>query len=206
MSDRGSQVAANKSIIERHFRAFDEKDYDLMESVTAPGMVHHATTLLPTRTGESNRRPRGAMRDPYLYLLAAFPDISFEIDRLVGEGDRVVARVHQRGTQRFKFQGLPPSDREVYVQQIHMFRIEDGKTTERWVARQDLRMLAQLGVVEAIGSPDPDESDGIDVPARSADAGTRSGNEPSAVDRKAIVRSILEPSYRPIDRDDPLPS
>ena len=50
-----------------------------------------------------------------------------------------------RGTQTGEFLGRAPTGRSVSVQQIHIFRIEDGLIAEHWACRDDVGMLRQLG-------------------------------------------------------------
>lgn len=188
-------VAANKAVIERHFQGFNEANYDLLDSVTAEHMEHAATLVLAPRWERPKRRPFSRMREAYLFLLTAFPDISFTIENLIGEGDKVVARVRQRGTQAWAFQGVPASGRQMDVQQIHMFRIEDGRTTHRWVVRQDLLMMEQLG---AIASARSDAAELRTAPAEPIDeVGPPAGGAISADERRGLVREYLDRAYTP---------
>lgn len=43
--------------------------------------------------------------------------------------------------------GIPATGNQVTMQTIHIFRFEDGRLAEHWVARDDLGMMRQLGVV-----------------------------------------------------------
>jgi predicted ester cyclase len=57
----------------------------------------------------------------------AFPDYSFDIEDLVAEGDKVVARVIVSGTHRGELMGLAPTDKRVRTGGIEVFRFEGGK-------------------------------------------------------------------------------
>ena len=75
-------------------------------------------------------------------VLAAFPDLSFTIEDLIGEGDKVAARWTSRGTHRGEFMGAPPTGNEVTNTGITISRIVDGKIREEW-SEWDSRFLSQ---------------------------------------------------------------
>lgn len=62
----------------------------------------------------------------------AHPDLRFTIDDLVAEGDRVTIRWTLRGTNTGPLFGRPPSGQPVELAAIVIFRIANGKITERW--------------------------------------------------------------------------
>jgi predicted ester cyclase len=87
-------------------------------------------------------------------VLKAFPDIHFTIEDMVAERDKVAAFVTMSGTHEGKFGRIPPTGKRVSVQQVHWFRIANGKVAEHWVIRDDLSTMRQLGVVS-----DPEQSE-----------------------------------------------
>jgi predicted ester cyclase len=62
----------------------------------------------------------------------AHPDLRFTIDDLVAERDRVTIRWTLRGTNTGPLFGRPPSGQPVELAAIVIFRIADGKISERW--------------------------------------------------------------------------
>jgi steroid delta-isomerase-like uncharacterized protein len=78
---------------------------------------------------------------------AAFPDAQSTIEDQVAEGSKVVTRWRARGTHRGDLAGIAATGREIDLQGITIERIEDGKIVEVWVARDDLRLLRQLGAL-----------------------------------------------------------
>ena len=81
---------------------------------------------------------------------SAFPDVHFEIDHLLAEGDKVVGAFTIEGTHLGELQGIPPTGKRVTLTAIDIWRFEDGKITERCTAVADvLSMLQQLGVLPA---------------------------------------------------------
>jgi predicted ester cyclase len=68
------------------------------------------------------------------------------------QGDKVVCRLTVSGTHQrvpeLPVEGgmlmtVPPTGKAYIVQQIHIFRIENGKTAEHWAVRNDLGMMQQ---------------------------------------------------------------
>ena len=68
-----------------------------------------------------------------------------EIEDEICEDDKVVARVtiHHVG----EILGRAPTGKEFAVEQIHIWRIEDGRVIEHWSARDDLGQALQLGLI-----------------------------------------------------------
>ena len=79
----------------------------------------------------------------------AFPDMQFEAEDLVEEGDRVALRWRARGTNTGEFMGMPPTGRPVDVTGIDIYRIVDGKVKEHWPQLDMITLLRQLGVMPA---------------------------------------------------------
>jgi predicted ester cyclase len=62
----------------------------------------------------------------------AHPDLSFTIDDLIAEGDRVTIRWTFRATNTGPLFGQAPSGLPVEYSAIVIFRIADGLIAERW--------------------------------------------------------------------------
>jgi predicted ester cyclase len=82
----------------------------------------------------------GARQSIDLYL-ALFPDLSFEVDDQVAEGDRVASRWTLRGTHK---------GREVELRGIVISRFEDGRIIEDWAASDTIELVRQLGLWRTI--------------------------------------------------------
>jgi predicted SnoaL-like aldol condensation-catalyzing enzyme len=70
-----------------------------------------------------------------------------EIKDEITEGDKVVARVIMHGHHVGEFLGKEPTGKEYAAQQIHIWRVEDGKVIEHWATRDDLGQAFQLGLI-----------------------------------------------------------
>lgn len=77
-------------------------------------------------------------------LTGAFPDLRIDIEDLIAEADRVVARLSLRGTHRGPFRGIAPTGRQVHFTAIRVYRIADGTIVESWANQDALGLLGQL--------------------------------------------------------------
>jgi len=80
-------------------------------------------------------------------FLAAFPDLSFTVEDMIAEGDKVVSRLSLHGTHKGDFQGIPATGKMVTQTGIDILRVAGGKVAERWGEFDNLGLLQQLGVV-----------------------------------------------------------
>jgi predicted ester cyclase len=96
---------------------------------------------------------RGTIQQIIRTWRQAFPDLTFQIDSLVGEGDMIMCEVSLSGTHLGSFPMIPPlqgptlapNGRKFTVKHIHRFRLKDAKIVEHFAVRDDLGMFQQLG-------------------------------------------------------------
>lgn len=95
--------------------------------------------------------PPGTPGGPLGYLGTAhwvhsvFAGATWEHLDSFAEGDRAVLRLRFTGKHVGNFLGVEATQREVDVEQTHIYRIENGLVVEHWGYRQDLLMLSQMG-------------------------------------------------------------
>ncbi len=88
---------------------------------------------------------------------SAFPDLAIEIEELIAEGDKVVARVTVTGTNTGPIVGMPgfgrldapvpPTGRASSQSAVYIFTIHDGRIRSYWTEVDQIGMLRQLGWV-----------------------------------------------------------
>jgi predicted ester cyclase len=143
----GKLMGANehKELVRRTYeQLLNRGELALADELIGAEFLNHAAPP------EVPRGPAG-MRATVTMLRTAFPDLHFTLEELIAEGDLVSVRTTMRGTHRGPFLGIAPTNRAVEQAQIHMIRFADGKAVEHWVARDDLGMFQQLGVLPALG-------------------------------------------------------
>lgn len=73
-----------------------------------------------------------------------FPDVIFEVDDLIAEGDRVAVRWTFHGTHQGTFASVPASQAKVTQTANIIYRVADGKITRAWVQVDRLGLLQQI--------------------------------------------------------------
>ena len=78
---------------------------------------------------------------------SAFPDLRVDIDNVVAEEDKVGCRWRSTGTHEGELFGIPPTGNKVDVTATVFYRVENGRLAEGWIARDDVGLMRQLGVI-----------------------------------------------------------
>ena len=81
----------------------------------------------------------------HLVMMDAFPDLSFGIDDLIGEGDKIVVRGRMSGTNTGTFREMPPTGNRVTMGFITICRVRAGKIVETWGYNDMPGFVRQLG-------------------------------------------------------------
>lgn len=98
----------------------------LAQYFAADARVHSMTPGVVAGAGLDYLRGRAES------LFAAFPDVHFEIEDVVEQGDLLAARVTLEGTQRGEFAGIAITGKRMKAYDFAMYRIVDGKITDVW--------------------------------------------------------------------------
>jgi steroid delta-isomerase-like uncharacterized protein len=118
-------------------------DIDGFGGLLADDFVEHEETpgLAPTKAG---------VKDFFRMQRAAFPDMQIDPQDVVASDDKVVVRARYTGTHQGEFMGMPATGKNVDVQLIDIFRLDDdGLVHEHWGVLDALALMQQLGVVPA---------------------------------------------------------
>jgi predicted ester cyclase len=78
---------------------------------------------------------------------AAFSDLHAEIDEIIGEGRRFVARVTVSGTNDGELMGAAPTGKRAVWSVAHFNEIKDGKYQHDQVFVDRMGLMEQLGLV-----------------------------------------------------------
>ena len=141
-------VGEPEHLVRRHFdEIWNQRDLLACDDLMAVDFVEHAPAPFSSDPPGEVNGPE-AMRGTCRWLLGQFPDLTMTVDKVVTEGDVVVALVWAEGSNTGKLNGfLPPSGRHFRYAQTHWFRVRDGQLCEHWATRDDLSAMLQLGVV-----------------------------------------------------------
>ena len=111
---------------------------DALEAIVTPDFVHHGPGLPSDLAGLKQALP---------LFRAAFPDMEITVEDMIADGDKVFDRVSWQATHQGELMGIPPTGKQVKVQEMHICRIAGGKMVERWSQWDAFGMLQQLGVI-----------------------------------------------------------
>lgn len=134
----------NEQVVRRIQEAFDAGNLDALDELIAADIVSHDTAPGAPGGLEGAKMAHGM-------VLTWFPDYRVEIDELVAEGDRVVARFTVSGTHEGEMMGFAPTGKRFSVPGFSEYRIEGGKAVEHWGLHDNFGVFVQLGLVPAPG-------------------------------------------------------
>lgn len=132
---------ANKELSRQFTELFSSGDEALADEILSSDVVFHGTA------GDGEIRGVDAMKAFLAGYRQAFPDAHSAVEDQFGEGDTVVTRWRARGTHLGPLGPIPATRRTFEMDGVTIERIEDGRIAEVWVARDELGLLRQLGVL-----------------------------------------------------------
>lgn len=128
---------ANRDVVRRFVdQVFVKLNVDAVDELVDDDFVSH--------NWPSDPDSKTALKAAAERLGQGLADITFTIDDLIAEGDRVVARVTSRARQVGTFMGMPASGRSYQIGEIHIFRLRDGKIVEHWYEMDAMGLMRQL--------------------------------------------------------------
>lgn len=126
-----------------------------MEEVVSKGDMRVADELLADKVIEHENLPADlpgngeGIRQLFILLRLAFPDLTATIEDLIAEDDKVAARVTLRGTHEGDFPGIPATGRKIAYDALDISRIVNGKIVEHWGIPDYMSLFQQLGVLSS---------------------------------------------------------
>ncbi len=82
-------------------------------------------------------------------LRQAFPDLHMVMEDVMADGDRVIQRWTNTGTNTGSFAGFPPTGKTARWGGVTITRFKDGKATEQWIYFDRSVVMRQLGLIPA---------------------------------------------------------
>lgn len=131
---------ANKELSRRFTELFSSGDEALADEILNPDVVFHGTA------GDGELRGNEELKGFVAAYRGAFPDARSTVEDQVAEGDKVVTRWRARGTHQGALGPIAATGRQFEMDGMTIERIEAGRIAEVWVARDELGLLAHLGV------------------------------------------------------------
>jgi len=132
-------IEENKEIVRRYQEIYNSNNLEDLGEVLAEDLA------TPKMMAGMPPGLEGAKRVHETTLLG-MPDWHTQIDDLIAEDDKVVARITMTGTHTGDFWGFPATGKKVQFTGIYIVRIQDGKIVEHWGEEDGISLMQQLGV------------------------------------------------------------
>jgi steroid delta-isomerase-like uncharacterized protein len=137
----------HKTVVRQFFDRINAGEAAAIVAMLAEDFVEHEEMpgLSPGREG---------VGELFTMFRAGFPNVRWEPEEMLVDGDKIVVRVRVTGTNHGEFLGMAPTGKIVDVQLIDILRIAvDGRIAEHWGVFDMFSLMHQLGVVGAPASP-----------------------------------------------------
>jgi predicted ester cyclase len=123
---------------------------EVADEILSPDYVDHVVK------GPEAQTVRGpdALKQAAAMFRAAFPDLTYSVEDVVAEGDKVVARFSATGTHLGEFMGVAPTGRKITYTGFDMSRISGGQIVEAWASYDALALMQQIGAISMPEQPE----------------------------------------------------
>lgn len=130
-------LQANKALVRRYIEeVLSANRMEKLDEMLGPDFTDSTPGALGSETGpDIIRAAQGRIR-------ALFPTVQYQINDLVAEGDKVVARYTVRAATKEE-EGI--SSQKVEITGMTLFRIADGRIREVWIINDQMELYRQLG-------------------------------------------------------------
>lgn len=130
-------VPENEAVVRRFMEElWSQGQLSVADELVAADHLHHL--------GDDTLRGPDGIKEAATRLRTAFPDLRFEVDDLISDGDRVVLRWTARGTHRGTFADVAPTGRHVAWTGCDWFRLRSGRLVEAFVLADGGALYDQL--------------------------------------------------------------
>lgn len=141
-----AEVARNKETFRRFQDAMNSCDAEVISKSIDELVEPDATIRTPLPSDATGAQ---VLKQVWSVLLRAFPDLQLDVKDLIGEDDKVVARIVVTGTHRGDYMGVEPTGKSIAYDEIFIFRFVNGRVVETWGVVDVFSQMKQLGVIPA---------------------------------------------------------
>lgn len=130
----------NKALVLQFYQAFDDRQIEQALSLLDSNFVAHLAGM-----------PKPLNRDEFeqfgMSFYSAFSEGQHIWDEIIVSGDRVVTCGKFIARHLGEFRGLPPTDKQISLEIMHIDRLENGKIVEHWGQGDAMGLMQQLGII-----------------------------------------------------------
>ena len=136
----------NKTVVMRYFEeAVDQANADLVDEMFTSDCIFHRGDYADSIKGVA------AIKAIVLKVHEIYRGFKTTIYDMIGEDDLIACRLKHNAIHRSKFTSrigtFDVSDRPIEWSANVFFRFEEGKIAEEWIARDELGILLDLGIL-----------------------------------------------------------
>ena len=132
----------NEALVRQVLELMNDRNLDAAFELYAPDYIYHGP-------GGQELRGRDGIRELWMVFLDAFPDLHSTVDDVIAKGDKLVLRWTIQGTHTGEFLGNPPSNKQMSLPVIEIFRIADGQLVEAWDQYDRQHLMEQIDAIPA---------------------------------------------------------
>ena len=131
----------NKALVRRFYEEIDKGNVDALDELVAVDYLDHNPPPFP-----GLRSGREGLKQAFMLFQVATPGYH-RIEDQIAEGDKVVTRLISFGKHEGDLPGAPRTGNDMKMTSITIHRIANGKLAEKWVEKDVLGFLQQIGVI-----------------------------------------------------------
>jgi steroid delta-isomerase-like uncharacterized protein len=131
---------SKQTLTESLFAAWNSHDTEKILAHYADGMVRQDLTCQHSYTKDE-------LRQTILAYLTAFPDISFEVEKLIEQKDQLVVCWKAMGHHKGKIHKIPATGKHIYFRGVSVLEIQNDKIVKVWYLWDEAGMLRQMGLL-----------------------------------------------------------
>jgi predicted ester cyclase len=132
---------AKKNLIERLHSLWSTGDLSIIPEIYSPTFVAH----MPKGWEQSEFTGHSGVCEAIERIRAAFSDWTETIEDMIIEDDKVVTRYVSTGLHVGPFIGLAPTAKPIRLDEISIYRLNNGFVAEQWCLTDDISLARQLG-------------------------------------------------------------
>ena len=133
-----------------------QRFYDEVINAHNPAMVDSFCTADFTNHNASpGHAGKGAedLKAEFKDFFTMFPDVHMNVNGMATSGDTVMVWITMSGTNSGAGQGMPATNKPFNVMATDVLVMKDGKASDRWGYNEEMKMMAQLGLMPTPGAP-----------------------------------------------------
>ena len=134
----------NKKLITHIYKMFETGDITMLEDIIHPDFIDHTQDQLIVQTGLEG------LIELIRVNSTAFPELLVKVYNISAEGDMVYSHFNFSGKNTGMIHNSAPTQKFIDINGVDIIRVKDGKIIEHWGYWDTLKVLNQLGELEAV--------------------------------------------------------